>query len=492
MAVALAAAACIIVLSGLGAKYLLLFCLMVAALAGLLLMNVSGVLYPVLFFGIGVSLIINPNKFIGPVDERHFGGAPGIFMSLFDLGVAVIVLLRLSAGARVGAGTLKRVLPLAVLLGVYACAMCISAARVADERLLAAAQIVFEGRSIVFFFLMASGFLFTGAGARRDVLLLLSGVAAGILVEGGIVLAEYRGVLPRGVSVLGIEAGGFREMLDVGTMNRVGGTYRHPNFLAIAMVLVLPLFFAAFLALRGWLKALFGAAACAAASILVLTLSRGGFLAAGVSLAVMCLLLSSTPAARAVLRRNAAWIVLCAAVVCAVAAAYSGPIYKKLFQSSSVNISSRAELNSMALQMIESSPATGIGINYSTYGGRGFAYYDVYLAAFGLPPVVHNIYLLIAAEIGIPGAAAFVGFIILLLARAYARFAAMRDETTALLLAGAACGIIAYCVADLFEASLRKIEIAYLFWWCAGLAAFFTCAPQAGAQKKVTPYDRRR
>ena len=38
---------------------------------------------------------------------------------------------------------------------------------------------------------------------------------------------------------------------------------------------------------------------------------------------------------------------------------------------------------------------------------------------------------------------------------------------------GFTAGMLGYLVAELWGASLRKLEIAYLFWWQAGVVIFF-------------------
>ena len=137
------------------------------------------------------------------------------------------------------------------------------------------------------------------------------------------------------------------------------------------------------------------------------------------------------------------------------------------------------ELNKMALEMIEAHPFIGVGINSYTTAGQEYNFFNYYKAAFNLPPVVHNIYLLIASEIGVPGLIAFLAFIFLLLRQALRGLKSDADPVLSILLVGFAAGMLGYLVEELWGASLRKMEIAYLFWWQAGVVILLSRASLA-------------
>jgi O-antigen ligase len=469
---ALGGAVSILILSGAGPKWLLLYVLVLGAAGSLFVLGRHESVKAVLLIGIGFSLIINPHKSFGPLDLEHFGGVHGFFVSLTDLAMFCLIALNLAWYYRRGDLPMTRP-PAAMLaaLGCYLLAMLLSLLD-AHNHMLALGQIFFELKCILFFLLW--GFwLVPGEGERvRVFMLMVAGVILGIFVETAVAVGEFKGWLPTNFSMLGIQAGGYMETLGPYATRRVGGTYRHPNYLAVPMAVLLPVLAAMFLAFKDKLKVVAGVAWLCLVLTLILTLSRAGFVAAVAIMLIFILLALRRQIGRKVLKRNLAMMILVAIVLSVALSFYAKPIYLKLFRSDPLNIQSRIDLNEMAMEMIIAHPILGIGINNYTAVGKAFSYFYIYEAAFDLPPVVHNIYLLIASEIGLPGLLFFLWFIVLVLKYGLRGLRIINDELTCLLLCGFTAGLFGYLLSDMWALSLRKLEIGYLFWWHAAMIVF--------------------
>jgi O-antigen ligase len=469
----------IFILSGAGPKWLLLYVLILGAAGSLFVLGRHESVKSVLLIGIGFSLIINPNKSFGPLDLEHFGGVHGFFVSLTDLTMFCLIALNLAWYYRHSDLRMTRP-PAAMLvaLGCYLLAMLLSLLG-AHNHILALGQIFFELKCILFFLLL--GFWLVPAGGERVqvLILMLGGVILGVLVETAVAVCEFKGWLPADFSMLGIQAGGYMETLGPYATTRVGGTYRHPNYLAVPMAVLLPVLAAMFLACKDKLKVVSGVTVLCLVLTLVLTLSRAGFAAAVAIMVVFILLTLWHQIGRKVLKRNLAIIILIAIVLAVALSFYAEPIYLKLFKSDPLNIQSRIDLNEMAMEMIIAHPILGVGINNYTTVGKGFSFFYMYEAAFNLPPVVHNIYLLIASEIGLPGLLFFLWFVVLVFRQGLRGLRMLSDELTGLLLCGFTSGLLGYLLSDMWAIGLRKLEIGYLFWWHAGMIVFLVNSTQA-------------
>lgn len=467
-----------------GAKWALLFTLVIGSAAGLVVLALKGLIRPVLLLGLGFSLIINPTKSFGPLDLTNFGGVHGFFLSLTDL--TVICLMAVTAANRADrTDTMTPPAGMLMALGLYLLAMIFSLVN-AGNQVLAVAQIFFELKCILLFLFI--GFWMSSAHQEKSKFLvpMLIGLGLGILLETGIAVSEYMAWLPPDLSVLGIQVGGYMETLGEFATWRVGGTYRHPNYLAVPMAVLIPVMAAAFLAFQGKMRIFFGLGLLAQIVTLTLTLSRAGMVSAIVATLIFVLLILRNRVGQQLLKRNLAVLMVFTLALAVVLSFYSGPIVRKVFQSDPMNLKSRIELNEMAMEMIVAHPFIGVGINNHTSAGQEFSFFNYYQAAFNLPPVVHNIYLLIASEIGIPGLIAFLAFIFLVLHQSWRALRTNADAIQDLLLVGFAAGILGYLVAEMWGATLRKLEIAYLFWWQAGVVIFLS---RASLAKEIPPTE---
>jgi len=192
--------------------------------------------------------------------------------------------------------------------------------------------------------------------------------------------------------------------LDLGLTPRPQGTIGHPNDYAMYLEMLLPLALAMlFAGIKPRYKLLIGLTFCMGAVALLFSLSRGGWLGFGLGIVVMLFLLTH----RGVIRLRGGispliWVIL----LLMIGLAFSGLVSSRLRSSDRGAFKSRFTLMQGAIAMIEDHPLLGVGLN--NYTLAGLRYYPEQVQEWGPGAAeVHNIFLLIAAEVGLVGAAAF-------------------------------------------------------------------------------------
>ena len=212
-------------------------------------------------------------------------------------------------------------------------------------------------------------------------------------------------------SALGLEARYSYMLMAPGqeAFSRVGGTFSGPNPLArfLNSFLLVPLL----VMVQGrslWLRASGAVFFGVGATALLLTKSRGGWLAASAALALVLYLYlrrrRSRPFAGAVLLWGSVALILAVLIV---------PMTRqRLIADDYGSAASRVPMSLTALRMIADHPVFGVGLQNYT---REFHRYDVtpegQTYEFRWP--VHNAYLLLAAESGVVTALAFLAFLAL-------------------------------------------------------------------------------
>jgi O-antigen ligase len=230
---------------------------------------------------------------------------------------------------------------------------------------------------------------------RQDILFVVTLLLIGLVFE-SVVMIGLR-IVGHSISIARIYAG-----IDAG--GRVYGTIGSPNTAASYLTLLLAPALSVILTplerRYRWLAALaFGLGAVA----LVLTLSRGGWVALAVSVALLCLLSLQ----RGWLPTKAALII--GVIVVLILFLLRGPILDRLFGDDAGAAESRSTMWRQALDVIEANPVLGVGAN--NYAVWFEQYIGPELDAQRIR-TVHNKYLLVWAETGIVGLLAFLGFLL--------------------------------------------------------------------------------
>ena len=248
----------------------------------------------------------------------------------------------------------------------------------------------------------------------------------------------------------------------------------HPNSVAALLVLFVPLSLACLLWPAGdrparegvawerprWIRPLAALCLAALVPLLVLTQSRGAWLAVLAALAVMAAI-RSRPLAGVL-----AGVALTVGVVGASAALLAGPS-GALLEPASRTAASRVELWRGSLDLLAARPDTGIGLNTFplVYGQRpeyeGRYIYHGYAHA-------HNTLLQAAMDYGVPGFGAVVGLyaaVALAARRAHRRLAGTPLDAVVV---GLAAGLAAHAAHGMFDALAIGAKPGFLPWAFAG------------------------
>jgi len=201
-----------------------------------------------------------------------------------------------------------------------------------------------------------------------------------------------------------------------------------------------------------------GAVLALGSAALILTFSRGGWMALAVAIAVICY---------AAWRQGRSSLKVPLAILAILALAYlpfRTLVSARMFGDDNGSAESRIPLNNLALRMIEDHPVLGIGPNNFTVAmpqyltsefRREFLY------------TVHNTYLLIWTETGIAGLLAYLAFLIGTLRTGW-RCWKLRDSLLSPLALAFAAGIAGHMLhqgVDIFA----DRPIQQLLWLAAGL-----------------------
>lgn len=397
-----------------------------------------------------------------PVDSylgyrEHVGGWPGLRISVSDLAFVLLAPLAL-LGVRLG--RVRNAIPPVVL--ALAAALLVQyglSALAAPRRDLA----LFELASTLHAFVLAA---LVAALVRRDQIGWLVGVlAVQVLVHSAFAVAQGVTGRPIGAGLLGGQDLVLAEALTGGsTLLRPAGLYAHPIVYAMSLVTTLPLLAVVpFLRRARLLTWLCAGALLAGLAGLLLSLSRGAWLSAIAAFALLGALalrhrLLSTAQLRAIVGTAAA-----AGLVFGIA--FGPRVYDRLTRSDAGNVDVRFDLNAIAWRMTLANPLLGAGLNNFVETMEPFDPKDV-MEYFPAP--AHNLYLLEAAEAGLPALALWLALFGTILAIAL-RGLRHLDRETRWIAAALAAGLAGFLVSQLADFSHRLEPLRSLLWLEIGL-----------------------
>ena len=255
------------------------------------------------------------------------------------------------------------------------------------------------------------------------------------------------------------ESSFFAMYTGAGVVSRIGGTLGHPNQLAKYLELLLPLNLALlFTPVSKWWKLAIAVILLMATATMILTYSRGGWVGLSIATALCCYwCLAKLRSKLKVV--SFIMIVVISATFCIAAITQLDSVRKRLFEDDYGAARSRIPMAKIAVNIIQHNPLLGVGLgNYA---------HEAKEASARLPMVVHNEYLLIAAELGVPASFLFL-FILTVVFVLLIRISRSRDDPflsyTAI---GFFCGLLAYCI-HLFIVFHYALFLNY-FWFIVGL-----------------------
>jgi O-antigen ligase len=427
---------------------------------------------------------------VPPLDQFH---SPGLYLS-----VAHLVLLGLLVAWGVERLLVRRVplqrTPLDTLAFIYLAWIWVSALNAPGDKLL-------QGSTAMAYSLCVLGFYVVSHAIQsmKEVALLLKAVLLGLAVQTLHVTAQMltHSYLPLPGSKA---AQGVLSTLNFGGQDaaafRPVGAFDHPNALAdyLTLLFIPALAFVLMgpqrVARRAWWAALLTLGI--SGLLLLVGLSRGAWAAAllgGLAVSVVYWrhrIIGSTHLMGAILAGTVA--------LSALVSIYPQIIYR-LTEPDDRSTESRVILNDQAFAIIEAHPLTGVGfgsynraaheIRGPRWGSISPEYQDMILQL-----VVHNHYLLVAAQMGIP-ALLFWCYLLFSLARQAWPISRWRDPGAMALGVGLGCALISqmlFLASDNYDVDIR----VFLLWLTAGLLQALTrLRPELPRLPLVQPLSQR-
>jgi hypothetical protein len=340
----------------------------------------------------------------------------------------------------------RQAAPLLVYVGFL-----VASLLVAHDRQLGTFEIALVAQTILLFVYLVSRL------RRRDVEFVATVIAAGLLVESLVMIAQR-------YAHFELDVGGLstRQLVGPDEVSRIGGTIGAPNsaggYLALT---IMPVLMMLVMPISRRRRILAAAAVVFGLVALILTFSRGGWLSLVVGLVALLGL-----AARGK-RLPTRAPVLAALAIVSVGLAFHGAIGERLSGDDNNAAESRVPLMWLARDMIQAQPLVGIGANnfalrIPDYAGLDFSNDWLY--------TVHNKYLLVWAEAGLGALLAFVWFLGATLRRGLGA-SGSDDPLIAPLAAGFTAGVIGQMADMLVEPFHSRPELQGLVVAAALLAA---------------------
>lgn len=414
-----------------------------------------------LFLMIAVASInIDINFF---VFKEHIGGANGLRVSGFFV-ILILLYIPWLYAVVIGKERIRFIGWITIPMALYLLIALLSSLN-AVEPLLSLYQVtqLFQAYLI---FLYLSYHLRT----ERDFSLVLSAMALALAMQGALTIAQRYTPLPLNFRFFGGAEETMLETVAGAELPRPSGFFMHPGLLANFVVLTLPLSLGALMFLRNWLLRLGVIAAALVASLaLVLSLSRGAWIAMMAAFALLAIFLWYK---RIIARTRIAWFLGLGLLAASAILAVNGKDIYLRFTQGSDSIQVRYELAEVSINMLKDYPMLGAGLNNFANVVQDYERLTIFVPEFHHP--VHNIYLLELCETGVLGG---LFFILLLFGISKICFVAIRQSSRRLrYVAAAAISVhVAFLIISVADWSYRLPEMNTIFWMNTGIlgALFF-------------------
>ncbi len=437
----------VLAFTGLPTRWILSCSLGLLILFTSMVVKIPRYLFLTLFF-LGLPFITMKN--IGTPKPMHYGGPAGFYTTFYDLPLIILYLLWIkeiviSKTAKIRFSKLD-----VCMLGIIGMSF-LSMFNAVDIRLSFYEIFRLIIMYLVFFYIANT------ITTKRDLTFIFVPLLIGLFCEGLLGIFQFwKG------SIFGMELiGEAQEMMTFSTISRVGGTLGHPNGLARYIGFIIPLtIHLQFAPIKKRYKVFCALIFLTSITALIMTLSRSAWIAFIISIVIIFLLNLKT---RIISLHRAVSIAALAIVFLAVIViAFQGLIITRISTYDSGAAMSRIPLNKVAMNMIEAHPFIGIGINN----------YAIVMENYDNTPegitedftsVVHNIYLFIASEIGIPGLFLFLLFLILLFIKVLFILRS-KDNLIICLTIGITAGFVSFLI-QLLVMPDGMVSNSFLFFW---------------------------
>jgi len=302
-----------------------------------------------------------------------------------------------------------------------------------------------------------------GIRDRKDLRYALGALMVGLCLESFLGFYQYSSGGRIGLKVLGESGKVVTQKLGLQSVSRVVGTFGSPNTFAFYLGMILPTSMVLLLSSIGlWKKVLSTVACGVGVATLGLTLSRGGWggFAVSVLLAIWWMLRTGS------MRKNRVYGLIGLIVFLGLlGGGLYGIVSSRLVSDDYGAAQLRIPMMRTALAIISAHPLLGIGANNYSIVMQAYDTSPQQISTW-FPYPVHNLFLLVASEAGVPALMFFLTFLIALywMGRSSIR---SRDGLVAMTAIGLLSGWVGFLLHALVDYVL--IGLFVVFWYTAGL-----------------------
>lgn len=393
----------------------------------------------------------------------HLGGAAGFIISLFDITLAILYVLWISELVR----NKRKInffpsisLPFFLLIGIATLSM----VNASSPKLS-----LFE---IVQVLKMYLGFLYivNNIKNRKEIQFVIVFLLLGLFLESVLGLAQYKFDRPFVPSILGgPEKLGYIRLGE--PLSRISGTWASYNDFAWYLTFMLPISMSLlFTKIRGIYKSMCGLTLVVGIGALICTLSRAGWSSFVIAALIVLLLNFSKTKGKTGLNSFAISLVailIFVSTIVTVNPQFLNIVNRRIFSDDYNAAQSRIPQMQVALNIIKANPFLGVGINNYTEVMQDYDTSDIKLTSITRHQV-HNIFLQIAAEMGIMGLVIFI-WLILMVYKEGLTYIKSSEGTMSGIVIGIIAGTSAFLIHGLVDAASLGNHLFLIFWFFAGI-----------------------
>ena len=405
-----------------------------------------------------IALPVITYNFRGQLSVGHIGGPPGFFYTFLDF--IFIIMLTLLLGEKyinssIGISLTRIEKTYLMFIGI-----CLASVLNTYEPRLSIYELI---RIFIIFIVFI--YISHNIKSKYELNLALRAAIIGLAAESVLGVFQFIQQKTLSLSLIG-EPELLRPIAPGSNILRASGTLGDPNSFSLYLGILTPIAISMlFLQWKGQRKIYFLAVCLTAISAMIGTMSRAGWITFIISVFMMFYLTYKSTIKYKYIKIVG---IVSLAVIIAPALLFMNVIRTRAFSDDYKAAYSRVPLAKVAINTIKANPFIGVGLNN---------YSDV-MANYDNTPeritsrfksVVHNTYLLIAAEIGIPGLICFLWLMFLIWKEGLELLKTTKDRYICGMAIGTLSGISGFLLHILFEPTYLSHHVFYILWVIIGL-----------------------
>jgi len=325
---------------------------------------------------------------------------------------------------------------------------------------------------IVQVFKMYLGFLYIANNikSRKEVQFVVAFLLLGLFLESLLGLAQYKFDRPFVPTILG-GAQKIKYIRLGKPLSRVSGTWTSFNDFAWYLTFMLPISVSLlFSRIRGIYKSMCGLTLIVGIAALICTLSRAGWYSFGMTILMVLLLSFLKTKGKTGLNNFSTSIVailIIILIIVTVNPQFLNTVNRRIFSDDYGSAWSRIPLMQVAYSIIKANPLLGVGINNYTEVMQDYDTTDISITSITRHQV-HNIFLQIAAEMGIAALAIFIWLISAVYKEGLSYIKTSEGPMSGIAI-GLIAGITAFLIHGLVDAASLGNHLFLIFWLFTGI-----------------------